>query len=452
MGTVIVNLEPGPAVPAGFIGISQDHNDVADIVGAAGGALNPAYYQLLKNLALAGATPLCLRVEGDPMSPTETLPGAHGGVPCQPQAAMLAALRALADTMDIEFILGVDMASGSPAWAAAQVEAYLKYIPAAKIAAFEVGNEPDNYVGQGYRPAGWTAQDYLAEWDEWRTAMVVAARRELPLEGPAAAGSGFLAATIAELKSGFPVALYGQHWYPYGKSAANAPDLLLQASPAGGYTKYVAQTAPAPFRQTEMNSVAGGGQAGISDAFQAALWLIEAGCTMAAAGMAGFNFHTGQYTDYALWEFTASPVNGARQLLTVHAPYYGLLVLAELLGNGARLLSIGGGAGSLTAWATLDAAGAVRVALINKSNAAVSAAVEIASYETAAAKLLTAPGYAATSGITYGGQTFDGAAAAGAYAGKLLGASVAHAVDAAAGVFTVSVPAVSAVVLRAERS
>jgi Glycosyl hydrolase family 79 C-terminal beta domain len=451
---VAVNLAPVLTIPSNFVGISEPHGDIADlgVVSPAVG-LNAAYYNLLKNLTIAGVNPLEIRVEGDLMSPTAILPGVNGGMPQEPQTTVLPVLQRMGEEGWMHFILGVDLASNQPAWAAVEVQAYLKNVPAAKIDAFEIGNEPDNYLGQGYRIGAYGAPQFLADWSTWRAAMVKAAGKPLVFEGPAAAGSSFEAATIAAITTTFPVGIYGQHAYIAGNSTANAPDLLLQPAAsvkiAGLYGKYAPQVAPIPYRISEMNSVSGGGQAGLSNTFQSTLWLIDTAFNEAAAGMAGFNFHTGQYTAYNLWEFSASPqtVNGitARQLQTVNPPYYAMIVLAGMMGNGARLLSTTSIPADpvVVTWATLDASGNVHVAVINKSEtAAATVAVSIPGYATASAGLLTAPSYTASAGITWRGQTFDGSTN-----GLIQGATVKYPVQAKSGVFTVNVPITSAVVL-----
>lgn len=455
---VAVSLAPGILIPSNFVGISEGHGDVADLGAQTPPGLNVPYYNLLKNLTVAGTSPLVIRVEGDLMSPTATLPGVNGGIAQEPQTTVLPVLQRMAGEGWMHFILGVDMASDQPAWAAAEVTAYLKNVPVSKIDAFEIGNEPDNYVGQGYRPATpvlWGVTDYVTEWNTWTAAMTAAAKVPIPFEGPATAGSSYLAATIADMPASFKVALYGQHAYPYGNSPSNAADVLMlpaaSLKTAGGYGKYVPQVA-VPFRLTETNSVSGGGQAGISNTFQSALWLIDTAFNEAQAGMAGINFHTGQYTNYNLWEFTASPltVNGvtARQLLTVNAPYYGMLVLSQLTGNQAHLLSTTASVANplLSSWATIDSTGKVHVVLINKSEQnAVTVPLTVPGFKSASARLLTAPSYTSVTGITLGGQTFDGSTN-----GKIQGTAVKYPVTsakAAPGVFTVSVPMASAVIL-----
>jgi len=451
---VEINLTPGLAIPGNFVGLSEPHGDIADLgaVLPAVGINNP-YYNLLKNLTVAGANPLQIRVVGDLMSPTATLPGVNGGIVQEPQTTVLPVLQRMASEGWMHFILGVDLASNQPAWAAAEVQAYLKNVPVAKIDAFEIGNEPDNYLGQGYRTGTYGAPQYLADWSTWQAAMVKAAGKPLVFEGPAAAGSSYSAVTIAAIPTTFPVGIYGQHAYIAGNSTANTPDMLLQpaasAKIAGLYGKYVPQVGPIPYRISEMNSVSGGGQAGISNTFQSALWLIETAFNEAAAGMAGYNFHTGQYTAYNLWEFTASPqtVNGitARQLMTVNAPYYGMLVTAQLMGNGAKLLSTTSAVPNPLAvtWATLQADGKVHAVLINKSEtAAETFAVTVPGFASATARLLTAPSYTSTAGITLGGQTFDGSTN-----GLIQGAVVKFPVQAKSGVFTVTVPIASAVIV-----
>ena len=88
----------------------------------------------------------------------------------------------------------------------------------------------------------------------------------------------------------------------------------------------------------------------------------------------------------------------------------GALMFQEATQNGAHLLPVTlSTSASLTAWATVDSDGNVRVAVFNKDQTAHgNVVVAVAGLGNAALKLLTAASYTSTSGVTYGGQTFDG--------------------------------------------
>lgn len=472
LADAVVSVAPGSYlrdIPGDFIGLSQDHNDIAGMLGQRSTGIDVAYRNQLKNLTDAGIGPISLRIESDLMAPDTELPGVNGGMPNLPQSKIIEPLRDLAQDINVHFILGVDMASNHPEWAAEEAKRYLAAIPAKVIDAIEIGNEPDSYQYQGWRPRGnYTVNDYLADWARYHDAIVGAVGTSIPFMGPSAAAASYNAATIQHLGTDFKVGIYSQHAYPYGRNKDNPPDVLLQPDASyktvGGYQRYFTQihAKGVLYRIGEMNSVSGGGQNGISDCFQADLWLINTAFSFAQAGFDGFNFHTGRYTRYNLWDVHAVhyPDHTTFDRFVVHAPYYGLLFLARMMGNGARLLKVatttpGTTSGTTTGttsarvkiWATMDKAGQVHVAIVNSGvEKAGPVQVEVPGWKHGVVSLLTAPAYNATSGITFAGQTFDGSAD-----GLIDGNKQTRTVEGLAGKFTVGVPAVSAVLLDLSR-
>jgi hypothetical protein len=281
LADAVVSVSPQSyvrAIPGDFIGISEDHNDIAAAVGQRSTGVHVAYRNLLKNLTDAGTGPLFLRVEGDLMTPDTVLPGVHGGAPNQPQSKIIEPLKELAEDVNVHYSLGLEMASNHPEWAAEEAKRYLASIPANVIDAFEIGNEPDSYQYQGYRERGkFSITEYLQDWNRYRDAVVAQVGTKIPFMGPSTAATAYAAGTIQHLGSGFDIAIYSQHAYPYGKGEQNAPDLLLlpvsSIKTVGGYQRFVApvHAKGVLYRIGEMNSVSGGGQTGLSESFQAAL-------------------------------------------------------------------------------------------------------------------------------------------------------------------------------------
>jgi len=456
LADAVVSVSPGSylrAIPGDFIGMSQDHNEIAIALGQRSTGIHAAYRNLLKNLTDAGIGPLFLRVEGDVMTPEMELPGVNGGVANLPQSKILVPLKELAEDVNVHYSLGLDMASNHPEWAAEEARRYLAVIPANVIEAFEIGNEPDSYQYQNYRERGaYLIDEYLQDWARYRDAVVAKTGTKVPFMGPSAAGSAYLAGTIQHLGSGFDVAIYSQHAYPYGKSAQNNPDLLLlpgaSLKTVGGYQRYAApiHAKGVKYRIGEMNSVAGGGQAGISDTFQAALWLIDTGFAFAQAGFDGFNFHTGRYTRYNFWDFHASEYKGrvTYDRLIVHPPYYGMLVLSNVMGNGAHLLSVSTAASAhVRVWATVDKAQKIHVVIVNSDEQrGGTVRIAVPGWNHGTASLLKAPAFNSTAGITFAGQTFDGSTD-----GTIQGAKQTQTVQGSDGKFSVDVPVTSAVLL-----
>jgi glycosyl hydrolase family 79 len=64
---------------------------------------------------------------------------------------------------------------------------------------------------------------------------------------------------------------------------------------------------------------------------------------------------------------------------------------------------------NMKAWATVDSSGTLRIAVINKDKISTGTiAITAPGYNKAAILRLRAPSFTATSGVTFGGQTFDG--------------------------------------------
>ncbi len=106
------------------------------------------------------------------------------------------------------------------------------------------------------------------------------------------------------------------------------------------------------------------------------------------------------------------PCDGG-ETLEVRPFYYGMLLFAQAAPGQSQLLPVQTtSAANIKAWATRDEHGTIRVLLLNKDlEAAGQVSVQLATSSTAATvAYLQAPALDATSGITLGGQTFDGTA------------------------------------------
>jgi|GEM_PF-6427247 len=167
----------------------------------------------------------------------------------------------------------------------------------------------------------------------------------------------------------------------------------------------VAQT-PIPYRMGEQNSMSPS-QSGLSNVLQDALWLADEVSVMATfngsggttggplnspmSGFDGFNQFTGEAVLYNMWQWTFSPgtSNGIKTFSFqnqtgsgpgVRPPYYAMLALAKLFGNGAKLVSVNSASviPNLTIYATIDNQSPAHYAvmIINRSEA-VSGAVQI---------------------------------------------------------------------------
>jgi len=313
---------------------------------------------------------------------------------------------------------------------------------------FEIGNEVDEYAYTGARWSGdWTPELYWEQWGAYAANLSAALKLN---DTRVFQGAVFTmrnatwdASLVETLTSGrFAQYLRSVSYHVYGSAKnCNKQNITLDdflsdntTSTVIGFrnmSRVVAAAAAAGLDIWigEANSIACGGQYGLSDAFASALWAVDFAASAAAAGFAGVHFHGGSGGAY-------SPVTYANtddELPKVHPVYVGMYAAAELLANSSVLLPAavtastvpppGGDASGrsgtgLKAWAVRDAANVTRIFCLHRglSSAFVAATVTVAMPGDAAAwprvaalARLWAPagGLAAKHGAVWAGQNFD---------------------------------------------
>jgi hypothetical protein len=172
-------------------------------------------------------------------------------------------------------------------------------------------------------------------------------------------------------------------------------------------------------RITESNSISGGGNVGVSDVYAAALWSLDTALEMAAAGVAGIDFHQGS-EKYSIFErFTSGTPQAAalseppplHHSCRVRPPFYGLLCFQQSVTAGARIAKVAHrGPASLKAYHVATAT-VSRTILVNKApDTEARVAVRLPTDGGAASLMrLLAPGndIRARSGITLAGVNYD---------------------------------------------
>ncbi len=447
-------------IPTGFLGISLEYPAVEAYAGNDPLAIDPVFEQLIRNL---GPAPV-LRIGGDsadwtwwPQAGLTRPPG----VTFTLDERWLGVTRALARSLDARLILGINLEAASPQVAAAEAGVLTGGIGASSIQAFELGNEPELYgTFAWYRTAdGRTVTgrphdyDFNAFHDDFTA--IGGAVSEAPLAGPSFGGLGWIG-HVAEFLAAEPrVHVVTLHRYPLQLcfSKAGSPryptiaNLLSDRASAGLADSFVgaARIAHAhglPLRIDELNTVACGADASISNTFASALWSLDTLFQMARVGIDGVNIHTFPGAGYELFRFTRA---GGRWRGSVAPQYYGLLMFAQAAPPGSRLLSVSvtGEAGrQLKVWATSAPDGRIRVVLINKllsRSRTVTIRVPGAS-GGASVSLLQAPSISASSGVTLGGQTLGPSTDTG----KLAGHTTSEPVRPSGGSYVVPLPAASA--------
>ncbi len=432
---------PLAPIPPGFVGASIDYCQIVNYMHG------PGSPQLLANLLRALApTGTLLRIGGE--GPEE---------PCPNQAEHriapeLHAIRGLLSILPgLKLILGVNLRSHNVKLAESDAAELLRALdpwpPHPRIAAFELGNEPDLDPRYGSSVPAYQVgpyfDQYLRDYTAWAHAIRAATKdRGLPVAGPSLGRFGLpwitgpYAANFRRFADGrarpryltfHRYALYGINDPCPHAGCPSMTNLLAEGASRGlaaPLSKFVDQVPLGSIlRVDEMNSITAGGTAGVSNTMASALWALDTAFELAQAGVGGINFHTFPHANYALFS------NPYKQAWLVHPSYYGLLMFDRAAPPGSVLQEVtpsspAPGAPNVKVWATRDGAGRLRVLIINKSIVAqqvLLAGTGLPSHRTASLVLLQAapggggglcpPGYfqtgmCATGGLRLGGSTF----------------------------------------------
>jgi hypothetical protein len=335
-----------------------------------------------------------------------------------------------------------------------ECEAVASIIGQDKVTYFQFGNEPDLSGGYGKEAhdswLGWATN--IRNTVPWASFCGNCNCEPPPIDPPAFSNWSHTAPFVRDMSShivgGRPLLnMVTKHWYAgfielgsgnqidtmlshnqdqvtilseIAQIAADpgGPDIATNAAAAyvlnGGYGLGLDQ-APAPgkfpgipWRIEETNSLAGGGEAGVSNTFGAALWSVNYCFMLAAMGADGLNFHLGDTANYDAYHISifsqgGTPATGA--LYEVCPPFYGHLAFTQCLPG--KLLSV---QGSLPAKLTINAVakddGTTAIALVNADRTTpMSVTLTLpAAISSAKSLLLAAPSLESLSGnVTLGG-------------------------------------------------
>jgi hypothetical protein len=415
----------GHTIPSGFVGLSVEYPALTWYTGNDPNAVNPAFEQLIRNLA-PGQSPV-LRIGGNSTDttwvPTPGVPR-PGGIGYSLSPRWLAIARALARGVNARMIMGIDLEAGVPPLAVAEARAFLSDLGSRAIRAFEIGNEAPRYglfpwyhKGPGEpvlaRP---TSYDFDGFDGEFNTVARQLPGR-VPTGGPTLGGPLWMENLDRFIKTAPHLGLVTFHEYPFNRcwipvSSPVYPTVprLLARSASRGFAPLVsgylatAHRYGLPFRVDEINSVACGGRRGVSDTFASALWALDSLFELWRIGVSGVNVHVFPGATYILFSFRRSH---GRWLGKIAPEYYGLLLFAAATPPGSRLLSVTTrGAPAVRAWATRGPRGTVRVVLINDDLHKRHVFLVRGPTGTATVIHLTAPSANATRGVRLGGESF----------------------------------------------
>jgi hypothetical protein len=427
----------GTPMPPGFVGVSFEYRAMHVYTGRDPRVVNPVLVGLLRGLAPAQSP--VLRIGGDSTDATwwpmrGVIP--PGGINYALTKGWLRTTQALSQALGAKLIMGINLASGRPALAAAEARAILEGIGTTNIEALEVGNEADLYGTFAWyrdrrgrvvfsRSRAYTFDDFIGDFSRWRAALP-----SVPLAGPTFSSVNWMGGLDSFLSAEPAVHLVTLHRYPLrgcttdpvSSSFTSIVNLLNDQSSYG----LAQQVAPfvstahahgAQFRLDELNSASCSGRFGVSNTFASALWALDTLFNMAAVGVDGVNIHTLPGAPYEPFTFTHRRSTWSA---FVHPLYYGLMMFAQAFPPGAQLLPVTAPSGSVKVWATQAPDGHTRVVLINKDDRTQSLVqLQLPGDQTpATVSALQAPSIGSTSGITLGGQTFGPATTTGTLPGS----------------------------------
>jgi hypothetical protein len=408
---VSIKLDPQRrlrAIPADYMGLGFEASSVAMNLLSAD---NHAYVQLVRNLGRQGV----IRVGGNVSD--FSVYDAKGAAKSLPKDTVLNAenfrqLRSFLDATGWKLIWGLNLGTGSLDNAVEEARAVAEAV-GTRLLALEIGNEPDLFARAGHRSGTWDYDHWHGEYRRFAAA-IRAVLPHAPFAGPDIAGGAIDWMDGFARDEGGNIALLTAHHYITGQANPAATlDTMLQDGkkyqPVLEKFQATAQSVHVPWRMCETASFSGGGKAGVSDTFAAALWVLDYLFVLASFGCSGVNMETG--VNHLGWISHYTPISDDLAGHYGAAPeYYGLLAFAQAAKGEQIALTVDAGGANLTAYAARQNAGAMTVTVINKDQSR-DAAVEVtgpAALQQAQVMRLTAPSLTAMNGMLLGGATVAG--------------------------------------------
>jgi hypothetical protein len=473
--TATVVVTPTPitrAIPGNFLGFAFEFGSIPGWLDPGAARPNPVFVQLIRNLAPTGRP--VIRIGGLstdhswwPVAGVRPPPGVtYALTPAWAQATA-----ALAQALNAELVLGVNLEADSPRLAQVEASEFLDRIGRRYIGALDIGNEPPLYrsmpwyrlrggelfpwysdVGTAVfgRGPSWSPATFVTDYER-----ILAALPRVPIAGPDTQQPTWFAAFQRLLSLHSRVRILASHGYglnscvkhqtwPTYPTIAHLVSAYALHDLLAGLTPYiaVAHADGATFRVDEMGSITCNGRWGVSNTMASALWGAGALFSVAQDGVDGVNLHSYPGLSNALFDFadSSSGWTGA-----VHPLYYGALLFARGAPAGSRLLRVSlDGPPTLHAWATTGPGSVRRVIILNDSLTVDASVLVRASHGMLAGRpaqlqRLSGPSASATGGIRLGGRTFGAATTTG----RLL-PPVADRVTTRRGSYRLTVPAASA--------
>jgi hypothetical protein len=294
---VVLGGTSGPAVTvaADPVGLSIEYPLLASDLGS--GPCPPA--ALVSTLQALGSP--TIRIGGDSQDQT-----APAGTPPFPGVTDLPAtfwttLACLERQTGEPIVVGLNIASGMPAWAGEMAVDAQAAIPADRLS-FELGNEPDVY---GVVVPWWSGSALVYSAMPFDTYLQRAEALEVQIgpladiEGPDLTGARWVA-QIPQIVAALSLQTIDAHFYPLNECTqprqVSVAALLQRGSAAIdgplSDTLMLARRAHLPMVISEANSVGCSGAAGVSDSPASAVWALRLVVNAVRSGISSVRFHS----------------------------------------------------------------------------------------------------------------------------------------------------------------
>ncbi|KAI1372255.1 hypothetical protein F4677DRAFT_463408 [Hypoxylon crocopeplum] len=230
----------------------------------------------------------------------------------------------------------------------------LSNCPNLTITSFEIGNEPDLYLQNGFRTGQWGGKTYTQQWLERASAIheQVLQHRGLPSNFFEAAATASTIGTDFQIDNlvGFDICRaatgsadpylsgWNQHDYYYYIGVSGYPLTLqrlmeLQATEDqfAAWAEQVkqAQQTPYPYALREMGVVGPIGLEGVTDIFGASLWTLNFLLYTASLGVSSIGFHMTDNSNASAWQ----PTHMYGRQPHVRPMYYGIAAFDQVIGR-----------------------------------------------------------------------------------------------------------------------
>jgi hypothetical protein len=373
--TITIDAHPAGRLPTDFVGLSFEMRELGI------GNLDPGKGNVARMFTTLGRSNV--RISGNTLD-RDTLWVPQGQQPPNPLPGWVFDVVTPADIQRLNRLLavtgwrtevGINVGRWDPVLGADQASAMFSIL-GDKLVAAECGNEPDQWVGKGFRPAGYAYPDYHNDW-----AACAAAVGSDRIAGPDTAGTSSSWASSLAADERSRLSMLTVHQYSAGPDATIArllaPETIAAQLNSVSRNLAAAKERNLPMRVDEANSAFSGGVDGVSNKFASALWALDYTMSMAQAGLSGVNIHGGlgvcnepiwngkfqRYTPFC----AANKADEAAQVYRAMPIYYGLW-LARRMGPGTFLPLTVSTDRNVTAYAVRGDDGQTRIAVLQKDD------------------------------------------------------------------------------------